>query len=129
MRPRLLFLATTPEVSRAISAMLESNDFHITPSDDPHHAARLLAGDHFDLLIVEVKATRGDHGLGFLRHVHGTAPQFGPRIVVISGDPTQHVRRELDAIGICDVVLKPVHEDEILAAVIECLDRSPATVN
>jgi hypothetical protein len=29
---------------------------------------------------------------------------------------------ELDAIGVCDVVLKPVHETDILAAVPECLD-------
>lgn len=129
MRPRLLFLAPTPEVSHAIAAMLESNDFQVVRSDDSRDAATRLASEHFDLLIVEVKASEKDHGLSFLRHVHGTAPHLGPRIVVISGDPTQHVRRELDAIGICDVVLKPVHEDEILAAVIECLDRTSTTVH
>jgi len=129
MPAKILFLATTPEVSRAIGAMLETNDFHVTRSDEPSHAASRLAAEHFDLLVVEVKASPDDEGLRFLRHVSGTAPHLGPRIVAISGDPTHHVRRELDAIGICEIVLKPVHEDEILAAVNECLDRTPATVH
>ena|SRR5689334_20039504 len=129
MRARILFLATTPAVSRAIAAMLESNDFYVTRSDAAPEAARLLAAEQFDLLAVEVKASPRHDGLRFLRHVHGTAPHFTPRIVVISGDPSENVRRELDNIGICDVVLKPVHEDEILAAVIECLDRTSATVH
>jgi DNA-binding response OmpR family regulator len=129
MPVKILFLATTPEVSRAIGAMLEANHFHVTRSDEPSHAASAIADEQFDLLVVEVKASPDDEGLGFLRHVNATAPQLGSRVIAISGDPTHHVRRELDAIGICEIVLKPVHEDEILAAVNECLDRTPAIVN
>jgi len=129
MRARILFLATSPDVSRAIAAMLESNDFHVTRGDESQHGAALLGSGHFDLLVVEVKASADDEGLRFLRHVKAAAPQLGGRIVAISGDPTQHVQRELDAIGICEIVLKPVHEDDILAAVNECLDRTPATVH
>jgi DNA-binding response OmpR family regulator len=129
MRARILFLATTPDVSRAIGSMLESNDFHVTRSDESLRSASLLGVEHFDLLVVEVKTSPDDDGLRFLRHVKGAAPHLGSRIVAISGEATQHVQRELDAIGICEIVLKPVHEDEILAAVNECLDRSPATVH
>jgi DNA-binding NtrC family response regulator len=129
MRARILFLATTPEVSRAIAAMLESNDFLVTRGDDSVHAAALLAAEHFDLLAVEVKASPDDDGLRFLRHVHGRAPHLGRRTVAISGDRPQHVQLQLVAIGICEIVLKPVHEAEILAAVIDCLDRTPATVH
>ena len=34
-----------------------------------------------------------------------------------------------DAIGVCDVLFKPVHQTEILQAVEECLDRMPATIH
>ena len=129
MRATILFLATTPDVSRAIAAMLESNDFRVMRPDESRHAASLLAGEQVDLLVVEVKAAHDDDGLRLLRHVHGTAPHLGNRIVAISADPPEHVQRELDAIGICEIVLKPVHEAEILAAVNDCLDRSPATVH
>lgn len=129
MRARILFLATTPDVSRAIAAMLESNDFHVTQSGDSLHAATLLAAEHFDLLAVEVKASPDDDGLRFLRHLQGTAPHLGRRTVAISAEPPQLVQLQLDAIGICEIVLKPVHEEEILAAVIDCLDRTPATVH
>jgi len=129
MRARILFLATSPDVSRAIAAMLESNDFHVTRGDESQHGAALLGASHFDLLVVEVKASPADECLRFLRHVKAAAPHLGGRIVALSGDPTQHVQRELDAIGICEIVLKPVHEDDILAAVNDCLDRAPATVH
>ena len=129
MRARILFLATSPDVARAIAAMLESNDFHLARSEESRHAAALLGAEHFDLLMVEVKASPTDEGLRLLRHVKGNAPQLGARIVAITGDATQHVQRELDTIGICELVLKPVHEDDILAAVNDCLDRTPATVH
>lgn len=129
MRATILFLATTADVSRAIGAMLESNGFFVALTDESRHAASLLATGHFDLLVVEVKASPEDEGLRFLRHVHGTTPHLGPRIVAISGEPPQHVQVQLNAIGICEIVLKPVHEDEILAAVIDCLGRTPVTVH
>src|SRR5690349_12752893 len=63
MRARILFLATTPDVSRAIAAMLESNNFHVTRGDESRHGAALLGAGHFDLLVVEVKASGDDEGL------------------------------------------------------------------
>jgi hypothetical protein len=60
--------------------------------------------------------------------VHENAPHLSSRIIVISNDPPESLKRELDAIGVCDIVVKPVHEEEILAAIAECLDRTPASV-
>jgi CheY-like chemotaxis protein len=128
MRARILFVESTPDVGRAVTSVLETNHFHVMRSDDARRAADRVATDHFDLLVVEVKAAADDPGLGFLRHVNTTAPHLTPRIVVISGDPPPSVQRELDAIGVCGVLLKPVHQTEILQAVEECLDRTPATL-
>lgn len=109
--------------------MLETNRFHVTRADEPGRAAEHLATKHFDILLVEVKASSGDPGLSFLRHVHASSPHLAPRIVVISSDPPPSVQRELDAIGVCDIILKPLHEAEILAAIEECLDSTPASVH
>jgi DNA-binding response OmpR family regulator len=128
MRPRILFVESTPDIARAVASMLERHQFEVSRMDDDRNAVERIATDHFDVMIVEVKAAAEDGGLRFLRNVNAAAPHLTTRIVVISSDPEPSVRRELEAIGVCDIILKPVHESEILAAVRECLDRSPAAV-
>jgi two-component system response regulator TctD len=126
MRPRILFVERTPEVARAVAAVLERHQFDVARTDDHAEAAARIHAEHFDVLLVEVKAA-GD-GFHFLRHVKDAAPHLTPRIVVISDDSHPAVLRELEAIGVCDLVVRPVHETEILEAIAECLDRSPAVV-
>jgi len=128
MPPRILFVENTPDVARAVAAMLERHRFEVARADDHLDAAARVNDEHFDVLIVEVKVSPDDVGFQFLRHVKGAAPHLTPRIVAISNDPSPSVLRELEAIGVCDIILKPVHEDDILNAIKECLDRSPATV-
>lgn len=128
MRPQILFVESTPEVARAVASVLERHQFDVTRVDDARSAVQRVASEHFDVVIVEVRAATEDPGLGFVREVHGSAPHLTPRIVVISNDPPASVQKDLDAIGVCDVVFKPVHEEEILSAVRECLDRMPARV-
>ena len=128
MRARILFVESTPDLASAVTSVLETNHFQVMRADDHRRAADRLGTEHFDLLVVEVKAMPDDAGLRFLRHVNAIAPHLTPRIVVISSDPHPSVQRQLDAIGVCDVLLKPVHQTEILQAVEECLDRTPATI-
>lgn len=129
MQAKILFVENTPDVARAVAAILERHQFQVARADDHRHAADRLAEEHFDVLLVEVKVHPDDGGFHFLRHVHGSAPHLTPRIVVISNDPSPSVMRELEAIGVCDIILKPVHETEILSAIAECLDRAPSAVN
>jgi FixJ family two-component response regulator len=49
--------------------------------------------------------------------------------VVISGDAAADVTREMKAIGVCDVLPKPVHLDTIIEAIRECLKMTSSTVH
>ena len=108
--------------------MLESHQFAITRIDDDRRAAERIAAEHFDVLVVEIKADPEDGGLRFLRQLQDERPHLLQRVVAISSAPEVSIRKELESIGVCDIVLKPVHETEILEAVLECLDRTPAAV-
>jgi DNA-binding NtrC family response regulator len=116
-------------VGRAVASMLENRNYRIVRADDARRGAEHLAKDQFDVVVIEVRHSTDDHGLNLLRHVNDTAPHLGPRIVVIASDPSPALQQQLDDIGICDLVLKPVHDTEILRAIQECLDRSSATVH
>lgn len=129
MRARILLVESTPDIARAVTSMLEMNRFHVVRADDDRRAAERLDAEHFDVLLVEVKATPANSGLRFIRHIKEAVPHLAARVVVISNDPPPSVQADLDAIGICDLLLKPVHEAEILTAIEECLDRTPATIH
>ena len=121
-------MENTPDVARAVAAILERHQFVVSRAEDPLHAAERVTSEHFDVMIVEIRAASNDGGLRFLRRVSEASPHLTPRIVVISNDAPADVRRELEAIGVCDVIFKPVHETEILNAIQECLDRTHAIV-
>ena len=129
LRGRILFLEGAPDVARVVSSMLERHSFEVLRADDPQRALERVKTDHYDVVIVEVKALSNDQGLRFLRHVNESVPHLTTKIVVISSDPSPSVLRELEVIGVCDILLKPIHEEEILSAIRECLDRTPVTVH
>ena len=129
MRARVLFVVNNPDVARSVTAMLEMQAYAVARARDEDHAAEQLEREHFDVLIVDVKVTDPRAGLRFLRHLNTTAQHLLPRTIVISVEPPDHIRRELEAIGICDIVLKPIHATEVLAAVEECMDRMSTQVH
>ena len=129
MRARILFVESTSDVGSAVSSVLETNHFHVTRTDDDRRAAERLTTDQYDVLVVEVKAAADDPGLRFLHHVHTSTPHLAARIVVISSDPPPSIQREFDVLGVCGVILKPVHQTEILQAVEECLDRTSTAIH
>lgn len=82
-----------------------------------------------DVFIIDVNPADAEGGLAFLHHLKTSAEHLLPRVVVLSNDAPERISRELFAIGICDIVPKPVRAEDILAAVEECLDKTPARVH
>ena len=129
MRGRVLFVSDHPEVAVAVSAALSTHEFEVhRAANKADAAARLDAGD-YDVFIIDINLDDTEGGLAFLRHLKTTTEHLLPRVVVISAEAPERVSEELHAIGICDIVPKPVRAEEILAAVEECLDKSSARVH
>jgi DNA-binding response OmpR family regulator len=129
MRAQILFVEATPDIARSVTALLEQQAYAVTRAQDERDAVERLAREHFDVLIVDVKVTAERAGLTFLQHLNAAAQHLLPRTIVISADPSAEVERELAAIGVCGIVLKPIHDADILAAVEECLDSMSATIH
>lgn len=129
MRGRILFVSDHPEVAVAVGAALQTQDFDVhRAANKPEAAARLESGD-YDVFIIDVNLADAEGGLAFLGHLKTSAEHLLPRVVVISTDAHERISRELLAIGICDIVPKPVRAEDILAAVEECLDKTSARVH
>lgn len=129
MRGRVLFVSDHPEVAVAVGAALSTQHFDVQrASNKADAAARLDAGD-YDAFIIDIDLNHDEGGLAFLRYLKMSAEHLLPRVVVISAEAPERVSHELHAIGICDIVPKPVRAEDILAAVEECLDKSSARVH
>ena len=126
MSGRVLFVSDHPEVAIAVGAALRNRRFDVRRAANKADAVARLESSDYDVFIIDIDLADAEGGLAFLRHLKTAAEHLMPRVVVISRDAPDRISRELLAIGVCDIVPKPVRAEEILKAVEECLDKSPA---
>jgi DNA-binding NtrC family response regulator len=127
-RPRILLVERDDSVGTPLRAGLELNGFDVETSEDDEGAIERMAEERFDALVIDVGLSRRG-GLVLLEHIGRNVHDFLKRIVVISGDAAADVTREMKAIGVCDVLPKPVHLDTIIEAIRECLKLTSSTVH
>ena len=117
---RLLLIEPSASIAAPIRGLLEQNRFLVDVVENIADArTRDLAG--YAALIVDVR--RDD--LQFVQWLHQNHSHLVGRVVVISADDHAMLVSELEHLGVCDVVPKPVNAEEILRAVFECLELSP----
>jgi DNA-binding response OmpR family regulator len=124
---RLLLVEPSETAALAIRGLLEQNGFVVEVVASATEAReRDLAS--YALLVIDVHRREQD-GLRFVHSLHRTHPHFLGRVVIISADDHSELTRELAEIGVCDIVPKPIDAQEILRAVFECLEKTPAAVH
>lgn len=129
MRGRVLFVSDHPEVATAVGAALSTKDFQVERAENRRDAASRLETSDYDVFIIDINLSDAEGGLAFLHHLKSSAEHLLPRVVVISRDAPERISSELLAIGICDIVPKPVLAEDILEAVEQCLDKTSARVH
>lgn len=129
MRGRILFVSDHLEVAVAVGAALRTQDFDVHRAINKREAAARLESGDYDVFVIDINLADAEGGLAFLHHLKTSAEHLLPGVVVISNDAPERISLELFAIGICDIVPKPVRAEVILAAVEECLDKTPARVH
>ena len=126
VRPTILLVEPSESIRTTISSFLEAHGFRVECAQTDAEAITMLNG--YAAIVVNVVLARG-LGLSLLEHIARDRPAFTPRVVVITSDDIQSVNESLQRVGICEIVPKPVRAEEILAAVRECLQTSPAEVH
>lgn len=125
-RPSVLLVEPAETVRTTVSAFLEAHLFHVEAAHDDGEAIRMLDG--FAAVVVNVNL-QTNFGFELLEHISRNLPALLSRVVVITSDETGAVAAALSRIGFCEIVPKPIRAEEILAAVQECLQMTPADVH
>ena len=121
---RLLLIEPSPTTAAPIRAFLEQHDFMVDVVATTREA-RERAIKPYAVIIVDVR--RDDReGLLFVQWLHQVHSELVGRVVVVSGDDGDALAADLAELDVCDIVPKPVNAQEILRAVLDCLEKSPA---
>ncbi len=121
---RLLLIEPTASTAAPIAAFLAEHDFLVDVVATTAEA-RDYDFARYAVLIVDLKREERE-GLLFVQWLHQVHSQLVGRVVVISADDADALAADLSELDVCDVVPKPINAQEILRAVLECLEKSPA---
>lgn len=120
---RLLLIEPSATTAAPIRAFLEQHDFLVdvinTTSGAREHDLTPYA-----VIIVDVAHDDRD-SLVFVQWLHQVHSHLVGRVVVVSADDADLLGGDLSELGVCDIVPKPVNAQEILRAVLDCLEKSP----
>jgi two-component system OmpR family response regulator len=126
--PRILLVEGDAPLAAALSAALSAHHLTVDRCESELSAIPMITSSEYNAIIVDVNLV-GRVGLSLLAHLHKALPHIIQRLIVITANDRNDVEAELKAIGICDVVPKPIDLQLIVDTVLGCLDTAAATVN
>jgi DNA-binding response OmpR family regulator len=121
---RVLVVEAAESVAKPLCALLEQHDFVVDLAPESTEAAALDLSVYAALVI---DLDLGDAGaLALLERLHREQSHLVGRVVVMTSSAAEEIVVALEAIGVCDVVPKPLNAEEIVRAVLDCLEHSPS---
>ena len=124
-RTKILVVEDDPSVREAVGEFLGGHGFAVTPAPDAAAADRVLAGERYDIILLDVMLP-GEDGLSMCRRLAGT----GTPILIVSAMGSTIDRIVGLELGAADYLPKPFEPRELLArikAVLRTQERAAET--
>jgi DNA-binding response OmpR family regulator len=120
---RVLVVEAAESVAKPLRGLLEQHEFIVDMVANSAEASAVELAK-YAALIVDLKVGDGE-ALGLLERLHREKSHLVGRVVVMTSAAEADIVAALEAIGVCDVVPKPLNAEEIVRAVLDCLEHSP----
>ena len=121
---RVLVVEPAESIAKPLCALLEQHDFTVDLVADSAQATALDL-TVYAALVVDLKLDDAT-ALTLLERLHREQSHLVGRVVVMTSAVAEEVVTALEAIGVCDVVPKPLNAEDIVRAVLDCLEHSPS---
>jgi len=122
-RPGRILVIDDDAGNRFLNALLLTRaGWRVETAGDGESGWELLAGGEFDLVVTDLEMPRLS-GLELVRRLRGTGMDLP--VVVVSGAWGAIEDEQSDALKLSAVLQKPLHPDELVAAVAGELDNPP----
>jgi len=112
--PRVLLIDDDTLVLRSLSRALSAGNLHVTATEDPYKAMRLVGAESFDAVLCDIRMPQMS-GLAFARFVRAQHPEVP--ILLMTGDPQLESALEAIEVGILEYLSKPIEPTKLRNAV------------
>lgn len=109
-----------------LSNLLKGLGHQVVSCSDARQALDLIVNSSFNLLLSETSLP-GSSGLELIRHIRKTELAPNMDIVLFSADSEQKTVLEALRAGVCDYLLKPIDDEELLAFIARIAGRHAST--
>lgn len=111
MEKRILIVDDEECIRYTFGNFLMENGYRVTEAASFEEAVRLLGGQPFDLVIIDV-ILPGKSGLDLLKRVREARPALP--VVIITGGPNEKTAAEVRRLGAVEYLIKPVRQELLL---------------
>lgn len=116
---KILLVDDEADLRKALTMILRSRKYDVTPAADGREAERLIQIGAYDLIVSDIRMTPVD-GLHLLRVVQETHPETP--VILITAYATLDIALDAVKAGAFDFVTKPFQTENFLATVARALD-------
>jgi DNA-binding response OmpR family regulator len=118
-RKRLLVIDDDEAIRRLLTRELSRAGFRVSTADDGADAIECMKRSLYDVIILDLAMPRVD-GFAVLHHLRESDPYLLRRVIVLTGQDPEVVNGD----PIFAVVRKPFVIDRMIAAVLQCCEKS-----
>ncbi|MGH7491268.1 MAG: sigma-54-dependent transcriptional regulator [bacterium] len=116
----ILLVDDEPNIRRSLEMILQSAGYAIGEAASAAEAEKRLAGQHYDLMLLDI-IMPGLDGLEFLKRVRGLP--FPPAVIMISGNATIENAVAATREGAYDFIEKPISKEKLLLTIKNALSQ------
>lgn len=114
-KPSILIIDDEISICESLQGVLEDEGYSVQTALSGEEGVRILAGEHIDLVFLDILMPGGMDGIETLKRIRQMSPDT--KIIMISGHGTFDLALEAGQLGASDFLGKPLSLDSILAKV------------
>lgn len=121
-RPRVLLVEDDETTRLPMSQLLELSGFDVTTACDGAGALEQLSSGRPALVLLDLMMPRMD-GMEVLRRIRSDPVLWDLPVLILSGDVLDERARQLEALGVCGTLAKPIDFDRLLRVLDQVVAR------
>ena len=114
-KPSILIIDDEISICESLQGVLEDEGYSVQTALSGEEGVRILAGEHIDLVFLDILMPGGMDGIATLKRIKHISPDTV--VIMISGHGTFDLALEAGQLGASDFLGKPLSLDSILAKV------------
>jgi len=116
MSKKILCVDDSSTIRKLVEFSLKSRGYIVMTAEDGQNALELLAGSHFDSIILDINMPRLD-GFEFLKRIKANDAYTSIPVIMLTTEGQEEDRKAAMALGAFDYIVKPFKPSELIGLI------------